>query len=146
MLPVDADFTQDFAIPAIPAERRVVYFPGSTIGNFDPGDADMLFRRIVRLVAPAGGLLLGVDLRKDPAVLDAAYNDRQGVTAAFNRNLLARINRELDANFDLDAFEHRAYFNAEKSRIEMHLVSLRDQRIRIGDVNILVPEGRNHSY
>ncbi len=130
--PVYADFTQDFVLPTISAKRRVVYFPGSTIGNFDPAETDVLARRIAQLVAPDGGLLLGVDLRKDPAILEAAYNDREGVTAAFNRNLLVRINRELEADFDPDAFSHRAFFNGEQSRIEMHLVSMRDQQVRIG--------------
>ena len=133
VLPVCADFSRDFPLPDMAAARRVVYFPGSTIGNFDPTESDALFRRIARLVGTGGGLLLGVDLRKDVRVIDAAYNDRCGVTAAFNKNLLVRINRELDADFDVDAFDHRAFFNRERSRIEMHLVSLADQRVRVGD-------------
>jgi L-histidine Nalpha-methyltransferase len=84
-------------------------------------------------VGRGNGLLLGVDLQKDPRVIEAAYNDRRGVTAAFNRNLLVRINRELTADFDLDAFRNRAFYNRERSRIEMHLVTLSDQRVRIGD-------------
>ncbi|MDB5309199.1 MAG: egtD [Gemmataceae bacterium] len=132
VLPVFADFTRDFPLPAVPAARRVVYFPGSTIGNFDPPEADTLLRRIARLVGPGGGLLLGADLRKDPPVLEAAYNDHLGVTAAFNRNLLIRINRELGADFDPAAFRHRAFYNRERSRIEMHLVSLAAQRVRVG--------------
>lgn len=134
VLPVCADFTQDFPLPDVAADRRVVYFPGSTIGNFDPAEVDTLLRRIARLVGRGGGLLLGIDLQKDPRVLEAAYNDRRGVTAAFNRNLLARINRELEADFNLDAFRHRAFYNRARSRIEMHLISLSDQRVRIGDV------------
>lgn len=133
VLPVCADFTRDFPVPEVFAARRVVYFPGSTIGNFDPADADGLLRRIARLVGPGGGLLLGVDLRKDVRVIEAAYNDRHGVTAAFNKNLLFRINRELDADFDPAAFCHRAFYNRERSRIEMHLVSLADQWVRVGD-------------
>jgi dimethylhistidine N-methyltransferase len=133
VLPVCADFTQEFPLPDVAAARRVVYFPGSTIGNFDPAEVDTLLRRIARLVGRGGGLLLGVDLQKDPRVIEAAYNDRRGVTAAFNRNLLARINRELAADFDLDAFRHQAFYNRARSRIEMHLVSLSDQRVRIGD-------------
>jgi dimethylhistidine N-methyltransferase len=132
VLPVCADFTHDFPLPDAPADRRVVYFPGSTIGNFDPVETDALLRRIAQLVGPDGGLLLGVDLRKDVRVIEAAYNDRRGVTAAFNKNLLVRINRELDADFDLDLFRHRAFYNRERSRIEMHLVSLADQRARVG--------------
>lgn len=130
--PVVADFTAAFPLPAIPARRRVVYFPGSTIGNFDPAEADTLLRRVAGLVGPGGGLVLGVDLRKPVEVLEPAYNDAAGVTAAFNRNLLARINRELGGDFDLDAFRHHAFYNAERSRVEMHLVSERRQRVRVG--------------
>jgi dimethylhistidine N-methyltransferase len=133
VLPVVADFTQPFGLPDVPAARRVVYFPGSTLGNFDPPEAEALLRRIARLVGPGGGLLLGVDLRKGEAVLERAYNDAAGVTAAFNLNVLARINRELGADFDLDAFRHRAFYNRERSRIEMHLVSTLPQGVRVGD-------------
>src|SRR5438067_2196062 len=130
--PVVADFTGPFALPGVPAARRVVFFPGSTIGNFDPPEADALLRRVAGLVGPGGGLLLGVDLRKPVDVLERAYNDAAGVTAAFNRNLLVRINRELGADFDPAAFRHRAFFNGERSRIEMHLVSAARQRVRVG--------------
>jgi L-histidine N-alpha-methyltransferase len=133
MLPICADFTGDFPLPDVAAARRVVFFPGSTIGNFVPAKADELLRRIARLAGRGSGLLLGVDLQKDPRVIEAAYNDRRGVTAAFNRNLLVRINRELAADFDLDAFRHRAFYNREQSRIEMHLVSLSNQQVRIAD-------------
>jgi dimethylhistidine N-methyltransferase len=131
VIPVVADFTRPFVLPDVPAARRVAYFPGSTLGNFDPPEADALLRRVAKLVGPGGGLLLGVDLRKDVGVLEAAYNDAQGVTAAFNLNVLARINRELGADFDLGAFRHRAFYNAGESRIEMHLVSTRAQNMRI---------------
>jgi L-histidine Nalpha-methyltransferase len=130
--PVVADFMRPFEVPPIRAERRVVHFPGSTIGNFDPPDADALLRHIAQLVGPGGGLLLGVDLRKDPAILEPAYNDAAGTTAAFNRNLLARINRELGGDFDLARFRHLSFFNIERSRIEMHLVSAADQVVHIG--------------
>jgi dimethylhistidine N-methyltransferase len=130
--PVVADFTAAFALPSLPASRRVVYFPGSTIGNFEPAEADALLRRVARLVGPGGGLILGIDLRKPADVLEPAYNDAAGVTAAFNRNLLARINRELGGDFDPAAFAHHAFYNAEQSRIEMHLVSERRQRVRVG--------------
>ncbi|HEX3316000.1 MAG TPA: L-histidine N(alpha)-methyltransferase [Gemmataceae bacterium] len=129
--PLVADFSRPFDAPAIRAERRVVYFPGSTLGNFEPPETDALLSRIARLVGPGGGLLLGVDLRKDPAILEPAYNDARGVTAAFNRNLLVRINRELGADFDVDRFRHLSFFNIERSRIEMHLVSAADQQVRI---------------
>jgi len=130
--PIVADFTGPFTVPEVLAARRVVFFPGSTIGNFDPHEADALLRRVARLVGSGGGLLLGVDLRKPVDVLERAYNDTSGVTAAFNRNLLVRINRELGADFDPAAFQHRAFFNAERSRIEMHLVSERRQRVQFG--------------
>jgi L-histidine N-alpha-methyltransferase len=131
--PVVADFMRPFELPPVPAARRVVYFPGSTIGNFDRAEADELLGRIARLVGPGGGLLMGVDLQKDPTVLESAYNDARGVTAAFNRNLLVRINRELAADFEPLAFRHRAFYNSERSRIEMHLVSITEQQVRVGD-------------
>jgi L-histidine N-alpha-methyltransferase len=132
--PVVADFTRPFELPAVAAARRVVFFPGSTIGNFDPPDADALLRRVARLVGPGGGLLLGIDLRKDVAVLERAYNDTAGVTAAFNHNLLVRVNRELGADFDPSAFRHVAFYDAGRSRVEMHLVSTAAQRVRVGGV------------
>ena len=141
--PVVADFTRPFEAPPVQAARRVVYFPGSTIGNFDPPEADALLDRIARLVGPGGGLLLGIDLRKEYAVLETAYNDAQGVTAAFNRNLLVRINRELGADFDPATFRHRAFYNHERSRIEMHLVSVDDQRVRIGDATFSFRAGES---
>jgi L-histidine N-alpha-methyltransferase len=132
--PVWADFTGPFAMPeACQSEaRRVVYFPGSTIGNFGPDEAVRLLSGIADLVGAGGGLLVGVDLRKPAALVEPAYNDRAGVTAAFNLNLLARINRELAADFEIAEFEHRAFFNDAESRIEMHLVSRRPQVVRVG--------------
>lgn len=112
--------------------RRVVFFPGSTVGNFEPGQALAFLRRVRGLVGLAGGMLIGVDLQKSVRVLDLAYNDPEGYTAAFNLNLLARLNRELGADFDLSAFQHHAFYNASRGRIEMHLRSLRAQRVRIG--------------
>jgi dimethylhistidine N-methyltransferase len=131
--PVAADFTRSITLPDVPAARRVVFFPGSTIGNFDPTESDALLRRVARLVGPGGGLLLGIDLRKDAAVLEGAYNDAAGVTAAFNRNLLVRINRELGSDFDPPAFRHAAFYDRDRSRIEMHLVSTVAQRVRVGE-------------
>ena len=133
VLPVCADFTQPFVVPEPRAEvgRRVVYFPGSTIGNFLPEHATRLLGQMSEQVGPGGGLLIGTDLRKDPAVLEAAYNDAQGVTAEFDLNLLRRVNRELGADFDLDAFEHRAIYDVELGRIEMHLVSQQEQIVTI---------------
>lgn len=131
--PVVADFTAEFELPPVPAAKRVVYFPGSTIGNFEPREAEALFARVADLVGTGGGLLLGVDLQKNVDVLERAYNDSRGVTAAFNRNVLVRMNRELGADFDADAFRHYAFYNRDRHRIEMHLVSTRDQVVRLGD-------------
>jgi dimethylhistidine N-methyltransferase len=127
--PLIADFTQGLAIPG--EARRAGFFPGSTIGNFTPEAATLLLRRM-RGALNGGGLLIGVDLVKDPARLHAAYNDAAGVTAAFNKNLLARANRELAADFDLDGFAHYAPYNPVAQRIEMYLLSLKRQRVCIG--------------
>lgn len=134
VLPLCADFTRPLELPACRKRvaRRVVFFPGSTLGNFTPGEAIALLRQTAALCRHGGGLLLGVDLQKDAEILEAAYNDRRGVTAAFNRNILVRINRELGADFDLDQFTHRAVYDDAKGRIEMHLVSRRDQVVRVG--------------
>ncbi len=136
VLPLCADFTRPLDLPACrkPAARRVVYFPGSTLGNFSPGEAIALLRQTAALCGRDGGLLLGVDLRKDPRIMEAAYNDRRGVTAAFNRNILVRINRELGAEFHLEQFAHRAWYDAARGRIEMHLVSRCDQVVRVAGV------------
>ena len=130
--PVCADFTGEFPLPheGLGPARRAVYFPGSTIGNLHPPEATALLRHIAAQVGRGGALLVGADLRKDPAVLEAAYNDRLGVTAAFNLNLLARANAELGADFHLDRFRHQAFFNPVRSRIEMHLVSGGEQQVR----------------
>lgn len=135
ILPVCTDYLQPFNLPtpAIRPARKVVYFPGSTIGNFEPPQAEEFLRRIAELCGPGGGLLIGVDLRKARAVLEAAYNDRAGVTAQFNLNLLARCNAELGADFDLSQWRHRAVYNSEEGRIEMHLVSEREQTVRLHD-------------
>jgi dimethylhistidine N-methyltransferase len=133
--PLCADFTQAIQVPepAEPANRRVVYFPGSTIGNFTPEETIALLRRTAGLCGEHGGMLLGLDLQKDPHVIEAAYNDALGVTAAFNLNLLVRINRELHADFVVEQFSHRAPYNRRERRIEMYLDSRRDQRVRLGD-------------
>ena len=131
--PVCADFTLPLARPRPhpAARRRVLYFPGSTIGNFDTRGAVGLLRRMHALVGPGGAALIGVDLKKETATLEAAYNDRAGVTAEFTLNMLERFNRELGADFDLAAFRHRARYNPMAGRIETHLVSLREQEVRI---------------
>lgn len=143
ILPVCADFTQDFEPPdaAHPPLRNVVYFPGSTIGNFDPDDALDLLRRMAHLANDGGGVLIGVDLEKDPELLERAYNDDAGVTAAFNLNILERLNRELGADFDLSRFRHEAVWNPQRHRIEMHLVSEADQAVTIRGHHIQFAKG-----
>lgn len=127
-----ADFTHRMEVPpTAPEGPRVAFFPGSSIGNFDPEAAVEFLAAVVDLVGPGGFLLIGVDLPKDKAVLEAAYDDADGVTAAFNLNLLERMNRELDADFDLDHWTHRAIYNEPESRIEMHLVSTRNQQVTV---------------
>ncbi|MFO1519432.1 MAG: L-histidine N(alpha)-methyltransferase [bacterium] len=124
-----ADFTRALKLPIDSRERNVAFFPGSSIGNFEPAEALLFLRNVKQSVGRGGGMIVGVDLKKDPRILHAAYNDSQGVTRDFNLNLLERINRECEGTFNLDAFEHRAFYNALKGRIEMHLVSLKDQTV-----------------
>jgi dimethylhistidine N-methyltransferase len=132
IVPVCADYTKPFALPDVgDAEGWLGFFPGSTIGNFTPPQAAQFLTQVRRMVGGGSQMIVGVDLRKDKAILDAAYNDAAGVTAAFNLNLLARINRELDGDFDLDQFEHRAFYEPEQGRIEMHLVSRRPQTVTV---------------
>lgn len=135
IIPVTADFTQAFELPAPqePASHTAVYFPGSTIGNFDSAKAAGLLRSIAHLVGQGGGLVIGIDLVKDTEVLELAYDDPQGVTAEFNLNLLHRLKNELDGELDLEGFEHHAFFNAVESRIEIFIRSLKDQTIELGD-------------
>ena len=135
ILPVCADYLQAVTLPSPrhKAARNVVYFPGSTIGNFEPKEALEFLCRIANVSGRGGGLLIGVDLQKDQNVIEAAYNDKAGVTAEFNLNLLAHINRETGANFDLSRWQHRAIYNAEAGRIEMYLISATDQTVRIQD-------------
>ena len=131
--PVCANFAEPFSLPATqPGVRNVVYFPGSTIGNFTRPEAARLIHQIRDLVGPEGGILIGMDLKKDPEVLNAAYNDSQGVTAAFTSNLLTRIQRELDCELQDDQFQHFARYNEALGRIEIYLQSLVAQTIRVG--------------
>jgi dimethylhistidine N-methyltransferase len=154
--PIEADFVHPFTLPPPlsppgtggdkgggPAARRVVYFSGSTIGNFEPPTAMKLLAAIAALCGRGGGLLIGVDLKKDPNVLHAAYNDRHGVTASFNRNLLARINRELSADFVLDRYDHYAFYNPVSGRIEIHLVSRAAQTVHIAARTFALAEGES---
>jgi L-histidine Nalpha-methyltransferase len=145
VLPVCADYTQE--VPELHAyareHRTVVYFPGSTIGNFDPEHAQAFLRSVSEAVGPAGGLLIGVDLKKDPDVLIAAYDDREGVTAAFNMNMLRHINHQLGTVFDVGAFRHEALWNDAEGRIEMHLRASRRQSISLGGTSFVVEAGES---
>lgn len=136
------DYSRAVTLPKpVAAGRPVAFFPGSSIGNFEPAEAVAFLARVRDLVAPDGGLLLGVDLVKDTAVLEAAYNDVQGVTAAFNRNLLLHINRRLDASFVQERFEHLARYDEERQRIEMYLESVTDQVVTIGGERFAFRQG-----
>ena len=135
ILPVCADYLQPIKLPT-PSRRPAhiaVYFPGSTVGNMEPHTARHFLERVCRLCGRSGGLIIGVDLQKSRTVLEAAYNDGAGVTAAFNRNMLERANRELGADFDLSQWRHRAIYNEQAHRIEMHLVSERAQTVHLGE-------------
>ena len=135
VLPVCADYLEPFELP-LPrhlSSRSVVYFPGSTIGNFEPDIASDFLTRLVELAGDGGGLLIGVDLQKDRNVLERAYNDAAGVTAQFNKNLLTRMNRELGADFDLNRWQHHAIYNPTQGRIEIYLISDKEQTVHIGD-------------
>ena len=143
VLPVAADFLHPFDLPnpATMPKRNVVYFPGSTIGNFEDDDALDLMRVMHAEAGEGGALLIGVDLQKDPSVIDAAYNDSAGVTAEFNLNMLRHLNRVFGSDFDLDAFTHRATYRPEEGRVVVELVSTRDQEAHIGEARILFENG-----
>lgn len=143
--PVVADFTRPFRLPEHPVipERNLIFFPGSTIGNFSRARALELLTFMAAEAKLGGALLIGVDLRKDPAILHAAYNDEAGITAEFNLNVLARLNRELDADFCLGDFEHCAVYDEIESRIEMRLVSTRRQTVNVADVRVTFDEGEH---
>ena len=134
ILPVCADYLEplELPLPRHVSSRSVVYFPGSTIGNYEPEAASEFLARLVELAGGGGGLLIGVDLQKDRHVLERAYNDSVGVTAEFNKNLLARINRELAADFDLKQWRHHAIYNSNEGRIEIYLISDNEQVVHIG--------------
>jgi L-histidine Nalpha-methyltransferase len=140
---VCADYTGPFPLPPLPGPsgKRVGFFPGSTIGNFEPEAATRFLANCARILGPGGEMLIGVDLKKDTRILEAAYNDRSGVTAAFNLNLLERINRELDGDLDLDLFEHFAFYNKTEGRVEIYIRSLADQHAAIAGQRIAFAAG-----
>jgi dimethylhistidine N-methyltransferase len=140
--PLCADYTRTLRLPSLrPGCRRLAFFPGSTIGNFHPHEAAAFLRRVRAALGAGGALVLGVDRPKDAAVLQAAYDDREGVTAAFNLNILARLNRELGADFALHRFRHRAHYSLEYGRVEMHLESSVDQSVRVAGVRVRFARG-----
>ena len=135
ILPVCADYLQpiDLPTPSRKPDHIAVYFPGSTIGNLPPETAQHFLKRVARLCGRSGGLIIGVDLQKSQETLESAYNDSAGVTAEFNLNLLVRANREIGADFHLEQWRHRAIYNTDASRIEMHLISETDQTVHLGE-------------
>jgi len=143
ILPICADYLEPFELPLPrpPSSRSVVYFPGSTIGNFEPLAAIEFLTRLSDMVRPDGALLIGVDLQKDPGIIERAYNDTAGVTAKFNLNLLVRANRDLGADFVLPNWEHRAVYNQTIGRIEMYLISRTNQSVRIGENHFTFAQG-----
>ena len=143
--PVCADFTRQFTLPfdVDDSARRVVYFPGSTIGNFEPAAAVRLLKNTRSICQSGGGLLIGIDRQKDIATLESAYNDGEGITAQFNENILERLNDEFDADFDLSEFAHRAFYNVQHGRIEMHLKSTTEQSARIDGQNFEFDAGES---
>jgi L-histidine Nalpha-methyltransferase len=140
---VCADYTRPFPMPPLPGPvgKRVGFFPGSTIGNFEPDAAVAFLANYARILGPGGEMLIGVDLEKDPEILNAAYNDRAGVTAQFNLNLFERINRELDGDLDIDRFEHVAFYNEIDGRVEIYIRSLANQEAWIAGKPILFAKG-----
>ena len=145
VLPVCADFTKPFELPRSQQAltHNVVYFPGSTIGNFQPAQARALLSRIAPLCGTGGGLIIGIDLKKDIATIEAAYDDMDGVTADFNLNLLERINRQLDGDFDLDQFEHSANYSVEHGRVEISVISQRQQVVTVADEPFHISAGES---
>jgi dimethylhistidine N-methyltransferase len=142
--PIAADYTASVTLPSnflAQSGKKVGFFPGSTLGNFNPYDAKVFLSHAARLLGPGGWFLIGIDLIKDQLQLESAYNDSLGITAAFNLNILTRMNRELGANFDINLFRHRAHFNVSENRIEMHLISLKDQLVTIAGRTFAFREG-----
>lgn len=145
IIPIFADYTDHFKLPNISGdyEKQVVFFPGSTIGNFRPKEAHSFFDNLASLTDDNSGMLIGVDLKKDKKVLEAAYNDSEEITAEFNKNMLTRLNRDLRADFDPNNFSHRAFYNEAEGRIEMHLVSEAAQEVTIDGDQFYFEEGES---
>ncbi len=143
VLPVVADFTQPFALPVpeVMPLKNVVYFPGSTLGNFEYQDAMSLLRVMHQEAGENGALLIGIDLQKDVGIIDRAYNDSAGVTAEFNLNMLRHLNNSYGANFDLDEFVHRAVYDEDEGRVVIELISQADQTVEIGDTEFAIADG-----
>ncbi len=140
-----ADYTKDFKLPSIDNsyDHIAAYYPGSTIGNFKPDEAKDFLKRIAKIVGKNGGMIIGVDLKKNKKIVEAAYNDKKGVTADFNLNMLSHINDELDSNFDVNKFSHLAFYNELKGRIEMHLVSEENQKVGLNGTSIYFEKGED---
>lgn len=143
--PISTDYTQPFELPEInqPYSQLVVFYPGSTIGNFRPTEAKQFLDTIAGLMEPDDAMLIGVDLKKDTEVLEAAYNDQQGITAAFNKNILRHINRNLDGNFDSGNFKHDAFYNKVEGRIEMHLIAQQDHSVTVAGEEFSFQKGES---
>jgi dimethylhistidine N-methyltransferase len=144
IIPICADYSNNVSLPIPKKEgKRVVYFPGSSVGNFNPNSAKKFLKRIYKICGKGGALLIGVDLKKDPSVIYRAYNDHQKLTATFNLNLLERMNRDLASDFKIEDFEHRAFYNKSKGRVEMHLVSLKQQLVHLDKMSISFSKGES---
>lgn len=145
IVPVVADYTSPFDLPDLGMgyKKQVVFFPGSTIGNFHPERAQSFLNTLASLTDENAAMLVGVDLKKDSSILEAAYNDSQGITARFNKNILVRLNHELDADFKVDHFNHHAQYNSEQGRVEMHLVSQNKQEATINGTSFYFEEGES---
>lgn len=143
--PLCTDYTQPFEIPTLDSKfsRILMYYPGSTIGNFRPKQARRFLGTLSQTLNTGGGMLIGVDLKKDREILEAAYNDRKGITAAFNKNILRHINRQLDTGFDLENYRHNAFYNQQEGRIEMHLVVEEEHEVSVAGETFLFEEGES---
>lgn len=145
IIPIFADYTSHFDLPVSGSDnqKQIVFFPGSTIGNFDLKEVRSFLSNIAEIIAEDSEMLIGVDLKKEAEVLEAAYNDQQGITAQFNKNIIKHINRKLGADFTIDKFKHKAFYNEQAGRVEMHLVSAEQQTVTIDDTVFQFEEGES---